>query len=134
MSETQNTIKLTMTVADAKHMVRVLTKTIAVSTLNHAQAQFVSDTVGAVTLHTEATGTSSGYGITYVTQDYPKVTASATGVTMATPAVELKKKLQGAVKDVTGGTVSVVLPIVSDVSECTLDGYTRWTVGPLSTL
>lgn len=124
MNATQNTLKLTMTVADAKHMVRVLTKTMTGSTLNHAQAQFVSDTVGTVTLHTEATGTSSGYGITYVTQDYPKATASATGVTMATPAVELKKKLQGAVKDVTGGTVSVVLPIVSDVSECTLDGYT----------
>ena len=124
MSETQNTLKLTMPVADAKHMVRVLTKTMTGSTLNHAQAQFVSDTVGAVTLHTEATGTGSGYGITYVTQEYPKVAASAPGVTMATPAVELKKKLQGAVKDVTGGTVSVVLPIVSGVSECTLDGYT----------
>lgn len=124
MTETNSTITFTMTVADAKHMVRVLTKTMTGSTLSHSTAQFVSDTVRAVTLHAEADGSGSEYGITYVTQDYPKVTASATGVTMAAPAVELKKKLQGAVKDVTGGTVSVVLPIVSGVSECTLDGYT----------
>lgn len=125
MNATQNTLKLTMTVADAKHMVRVLTKTIAGSTLNHAQAQFVSDTVGTVTLHTEATGTGSVYGITYVTQDYPKATASATGVTMATPAAEVKKKLQAAIKGITGGMVSVVLPVVPGTSECTLDGYAR---------
>lgn len=123
MSETQNTLKLTMTVADAKHMVRVLTKTIAGSTFSHSMAQFVSDTVGAVTLHTEAAGTGSGHGVTYVTQEYPEVTASAPGVAMAASAAELKKALQAAVKGVTGGTVSFVFSVAPGASECTLDGY-----------
>lgn len=127
MNATQNTLKLTMPVADAKHMVRVLNKAANSSTLSHSMAQFVSDTVRAVTLHTEADGTGSGYGITYVTQEYPKVTASAPSVvTMATPAVEVKKTLQSAIKTTAKGEdVSVVLPVVPGTSECTLDGYTR---------
>lgn len=125
MSETQNTLKLTMPVADAKHMVRVLNKAANSSTLSHSMAQFVSDAVGAVTLHAEADGTGSGSGITYVTQEYPKVTASAPGVAMAAPAAEVKKKLQAAIKGITGGMVSVVLPMVPGTSECTLDGYAR---------
>lgn len=125
MNATQNTLKLTMPAADAKHMVRVLNKAANSSTLSHSMAQFVSDTAGAVTLHTEADGTGFGYGITYVTQEYPKVAANTPGVTMAAPTAEVKKKLQDAIKGITGGTVSVVLPIVSGASECTLDGYMR---------
>lgn len=126
MSETQNTLKLTMPVADAKHMVRVLNKVANSSTLSHSMTQFVSDTVGAVTLHAEADGSGSGYGITYVTQEYPKVAASAPGVTMAAPAAEVKKKLQAAIKATAKGEdVSVVFPVVPGTSECTLDGYVR---------
>ena len=125
MTTTSSTLKLTMTVADAKHMVRVLNKAANSSTLSHSTAQFVSDTVRAVTLHAEADGNGSGYGITYVTQEYPKVAASAPGVTMAAPAAEVKKKLQAAIKGITGGMVSVVLPVVPGTSECTLDGYVR---------
>lgn len=123
MNATQNTLKLTMPAADAKHMVRVLNKAANSSTLSHSMAQFVSDTVGAVTLHTEADGTGSGYGITYVTQEYPKVAANTPGVTVAAPAPEVKKKLHGAIKDAKDNTVTIAFPTVPGTSECTLGGY-----------
>lgn len=124
MNATQNTLKLTMPAADAKHMVRVLNKAANSSTLSHSMAQFVSDTAGAVTLHTEADGTGSGYGITYVTQEYPKVAANTPGVTVAAPAPEVKKKLHGAIKDAKDNTVTIAFPTVPGTSECTLDSYT----------
>ena len=123
MSETQNTLKLTMTVADAKHMARILTKTANSSTLNHSMAQFVSNTVRAVTLHVEADITGSGCGITYMTQEYIKVTASTPGVTVATPAPEMKKKLQKAIKTAENNTVTITFPTVPGASECSLSSY-----------
>ena len=108
---TETRITLAMSAADAKHMVRVLTKAAAGLTLHQVKAQFVSNTVGVVTLHTEASDTGSGYGTTYVTQEYPKVAANTLGATVAAPAAAVKKTIRFALKNTPKGEeVNVTLP------------------------
>lgn len=95
MTETCETVTLTIPTKDAKHMVTVLTKLETASTLKHVNTQFVTNNTGAVTLCTEAYATSHGFGITQLTQHYPNSTGDmADIVTFVLAASDLKKRLR----------------------------------------
>ena len=95
MTETRETITLTMPADDAEHMVTVLTKLETASTMRHVNVQLVTDNTGAVTLCATAYATAHGFGITQLTQHYPNSTGDmADIVTFVLAASDLKKRLR----------------------------------------
>ena len=95
MTETRETITLTMPADDAEHMVTVLTKLETASTMRHVNVQLVTDNTGAVTLCATAYATAHGFGITQLTQHYPNSTGDAANtITTMLISGDLKRGLR----------------------------------------
>lgn len=111
MTETRETITLTMPADDAEHMVTVLTKLETASTMRHVNAQFVTDNTGAVTLCATAYATAHGGGITQLTRHYPNsVGDTANTITTILVSGYLKKRLRECTTT-TGETENIILTL-----------------------